>query len=105
MLFRIHRMNQAAREAFRSTVHTSGQATAKPRDYQLAGEVFALNAYAAWRDLRASHHPLETGDILEDEQGQLHIAKYVGFEAAQWWTPEPNRSLSSSQDLKTEPEA
>lgn len=90
MLFRIHRMNQPAREAFRTAVHASGQAVAKPKDYEVAGEVAAQNAYAAWSQLRASACPLETGDILEDEQGQLRIAKYVGFEPVEWWMPEPN---------------
>jgi hypothetical protein len=89
MLFRIHRMNRAAREAFRSAVHAAGQAIAKPKDYEPGGEIQAPNAYAAWAELRASACPLETGDILEDEQGQLHIAKYIGFEAAQWFVPEP----------------
>jgi hypothetical protein len=89
MLFRIHRMNQAARETFRSAVHASGQAIAKPKDYEPGGEIYASNAYAAWSELRASTRPLETGDILEDEHGQLRIAKYVGFEAAQWFVPEP----------------
>lgn len=88
MWFRIHRMNPNAREAFRFAVHSSGQAIVKPKDYELAGEISARNAYAAWSELRASARPLETGDILEDEQGQLRIAKYVGFEAAEWWAPE-----------------
>ncbi len=96
MLFRIHRMNPSAREAFRSAVHSSGQAIAKPKDYELAGDISAPTAYAAWSELRASACPLETGDILEDEQGQLRIAKYVGFEAAAWWAPEPNRTSSEA---------
>jgi hypothetical protein len=29
------------------------------------------------------------GDILETEDGQLRICKYVGFEPAQWVLPEP----------------
>jgi len=29
------------------------------------------------------------GDLLETEDGQLRICKYVGFEPAQWVVPEP----------------
>ncbi len=29
------------------------------------------------------------GDLLETEDGQLRICKYVGFEPAQWVLPEP----------------
>jgi hypothetical protein len=103
MLFRIHRMNESAREAFRSAVHASGQAIAKPKDYEVAGEISARNAYAAWSELRTSAHPLETGDILEDEQGQLRIAKYVGFEPAEWWTPEPQQRIESATPAEPRP--
>ena len=33
--------------------------------------------------------PLVIGDLLETEDGQLRICKYVGFEPAQWVVPEP----------------
>jgi hypothetical protein len=89
MLFRIHRMKETAREAFRWATHTSGLAIAKAKDYEPAGEVEAASAYDAWTQLRRGNSPLKTGDILEDESGSLLIAKYVGFERAQWWTPEP----------------
>src|SRR5690349_24822145 len=89
MLFRIHRMKEAAREHFRWSAHTSGSAIAKPKDYEPAGETEAASVYAAWTTLPASDRPLQTGDMLEDERGSLHIAKYTGFEAAQWWVPEP----------------
>lgn len=89
MLFRIHRMQNTAREAFRWAAHTSGLAVAKPKDYDVTGTVEAASAYDAWSQLRGSDSPLTTGDILEDESGDLLIAKYVGFERAQWWTPEP----------------
>lgn len=89
MLFRIHRMKEAAREHFRWSAHTSGSAIAKPKDYEPAGQTEAASVYAAWTTLRTSDRPLETGDMLEDESGALYIAKYIGFEAAQWWVPEP----------------
>jgi hypothetical protein len=39
--------------------------------------------------LRESGEPLAVGDLLEAEDGQLRICKYVGFEPAQWVVPEP----------------
>jgi hypothetical protein len=89
MLFRIYRMKEPAREGFRSAAHTSGLAIAKPKDYEPAGDVEAASAYDAWKQLRGGDPELQTGDILEDESGSLLIAKYIGFERAQWWVPEP----------------
>ena len=89
MIFRIHRMKDAPRESFRWAAHTGGVAIAKPKDYERAGEIDSPSPYAAWTSLRESDHPLETGDILEDDSGTLLIAKYIGFEKAQWWVPEP----------------
>jgi hypothetical protein len=89
MLFRIHRMKDQARENFRASAHTSGTAIVKAKDYEPAGEIESSSPYAAWVALRTTAQPLETGDILEDESGALRIAKYVGFEAAQWWVAEP----------------
>jgi hypothetical protein len=89
MLFRIHRMKEPAREGFRSAAHTSGLAIVRPKDYELAGDVEAASAYDAWNQLRGGSPPLQTGDLLEDESGSLLIAKYIGFERAQWWVPEP----------------
>ena len=89
MVFRIHRMKDAPRESFRWAAHTGGIATAKPKDYEADSEVEAGSPYAAWQVLRKGDRPLETGDILEDESGALLIAKYIGFEKAQWWVPEP----------------
>jgi hypothetical protein len=50
--------------------------------------VEALHEYDAWRILREEGAPLEVGDVLETEDGQLRICKYVGFEPAQWVIPE-----------------
>lgn len=88
MLFRIHRMKEAARESFRWAAHTGGLAIVKPKDYEVAGDVESANAYGAWSALRQSATPFETGDMLEDEAGQLWVAKYIGFEKAQWWVAE-----------------
>lgn len=96
MVFRIHRMKEQARESFRSAAHTSGCAVVKLKDYEPAGEIEGLNTYAVWMALRQTDRPLETGDILEDEAGMLRIAKYIGFETAQWWTPEPRPVVTTA---------
>jgi photosystem II stability/assembly factor-like uncharacterized protein len=54
-----------------------------------AGEVEALHEYDAWTQLRDSPQGIEVGDLLETDNGELRICKYVGFEPAQWILPEP----------------
>jgi hypothetical protein len=106
MLFRIHRIEKHARESFRSAAHTGGTASVKAKDYEQAAEVDASGVYAAWAKMRTVDHPLQTGDILEDPAGTLYLAKYIGFEKANWWIPETriaegdsaeNRSVNSGQ--------
>lgn len=106
MVFRIHRMKDAPRENFRWAAHTGGTAIAKPKDYELEGQVEAASPYAAWQALRQRDQPLKTGDILEDEAGALLIAKYIGFEKAQWWAPEPKPAASAQpgQSLEAVPQ-
>jgi hypothetical protein len=53
--------------------------------------VDALHEYDAWRILRERGDPLQVGDLLEGQDGQLRICKYVGFEPAQWVLPEPKQ--------------
>jgi len=88
-LFRIHALRDSLRQQFRAVPHVSGSAAVKPKDYELRGQIEALHEYDAWRLLRASEQPLVIGDLLETEDGQLRICKYVGFEPAQWVVPEP----------------
>ena len=82
-------MKDSPRQQFRWAPHVSGPASAKPKDFDPAGEVEALNEYDAWRILRDAATPLAVGDLLESADGQLRICKYVGFEPAQWVLPEP----------------
>ena len=82
-------MKDSPRQQFRWAPHVSGPASAKPKDFEPAGEVEALNEYDAWRILRDAATPLSVGDLLESADGQLRICKYVGFEPAQWVHPEP----------------
>lgn len=87
-LYQIHRMKDLPRQQFRWAPHTSGVTVVKPRDYEPTATVEAATAYAAWIALRGSDMPLDIGDILEAE-GELRILKYVGFEEARWFVPEP----------------
>jgi hypothetical protein len=88
-VFRVFRMKDSPRQQFRWAPHVSGAASAKPKDFEPAGEVEALHEYDAWHILRDSGSPLLVGDLLETVSGQLTICKYVGFEPAEWLLPEP----------------
>ncbi|MBZ5595505.1 MAG: hypothetical protein LAP39_24945 [Acidobacteriia bacterium] len=85
--YRIYRMKDNPREHFRSAPHVSGAANVKRRDYEEGGQIEAASDYAAWENLRASEKPLEVGDLLETDGGELRICKYIGFEAAVWVLP------------------
>jgi hypothetical protein len=87
--YRIYHMKDSPRQQFRWAPHVSGRALLKPRDYEPSGQVEAENEYDAWRRLRESGDPLAVGDLLESEDGQLRICKYVGFDPAEWVLPEP----------------
>jgi hypothetical protein len=85
--YRIYRMKEAARQHFRWAPHVSGAANVKRKEYEESGQIQAQNGYAVWEQLRASEAPLEVGDLLETDQGELRICKYIGFEAAAWVLP------------------
>jgi hypothetical protein len=92
--YRIHKLKNAQRENFRWTAHTSGLAIVKPKDYDATGEIEAATPYAAWKALQTEGRPLSPGDLLETAKedgspGELLIAKYIGFEPAAWYVPEP----------------
>jgi len=82
-------MKDSPRQQFRWAPHVAGCAAAKPRDYEQRGQVEARNEYDAWGLLKESGEPLAVGDLLEAEDGQLRVCKYVGLEPAQWALPEP----------------
>jgi hypothetical protein len=91
-LFRIHRMKEGPRQQFRWAPHTIGATQVKPRDFEQPAEIEAGGFYDAWAQLKESATPLEIGDILESDKGDLRICKYVGIEEAQWVVPEPVRT-------------
>ncbi len=87
--YQIHRLREAARQQFRWAPHTSGVTVVKPKDYEKAGIFEAPSPYAAWLALRESENALQVGDLLELEGGEIRIFKYIGFEEARWYVPEP----------------
>lgn len=48
----------------------------------------AASPYAVWIRQKDAEDPLQVGDILQSDSGELRIYKYVGFEEAQWHVPE-----------------
>jgi hypothetical protein len=87
--YRTHRLKESARQQFRFAPHVSGAAVIKQRDYEEGPEIEAPSPYSAFFASRHTGEPLQVGDVLESESGDLRICKYVGFEAAQWFVPEP----------------
>src|SRR5919108_3066135 len=95
-LYRVYHMKDSLRQQFRWAPHVSGSAPVKRKDYEQGNQIEALNEYHAWRLLRESHQPLGVGDLLEADDGQLRICKYVGFEPAQWVLPEPKPPVETA---------
>jgi len=87
--YRIYRLKDNPSQQFRWAPHVSGASQVKRRDYEEGGEITADNEYAAWQAQREAGDPLRVGDVLEAVDGQLRVCKYVGFEPAQWFVPEP----------------
>jgi hypothetical protein len=92
--YRVHRIKQAPFESFRWAAHTGGLAVIKPKDYDFAEEVEAETPYAVWKSLSSEGNTLRPGDVLEfslndGTSTSLLITKYIGFEPAQWFIPEP----------------
>lgn len=89
-LYRIHRLKESLRPHFRQSPHTSGPSTVKMKDYELAGVAEQSNPYALWQHQKELGGPLQVGDVLEEgEGGPLLLYKFIGFEPAVWFVPEP----------------
>ncbi|HXA68425.1 MAG TPA: hypothetical protein VNV82_24900 [Bryobacteraceae bacterium] len=87
--YQIHLLKDSQRQQFRWAPHTSGVTIAKPRDYEKGRVVEAASPYAVWLASRGTEEELHVGDLLELESGELRILKYIGFEEARWYVPEP----------------
>jgi hypothetical protein len=92
-VYRIYRMKESVRQQFRWAPHTIGVTVVKPRDYEQIHTTEATGPYALWLQLKDSETPLQVGDILESDKGELRIYKYVGFEEAQWQVPDIKPSV------------
>ena len=86
--YQIHRLKEAPRQQFRWAPHTPGVTIVKLKDYELGSVMAADSPYALWLALRASQDALAVGDLVESA-GELRILKYIGFEVARWYVPEP----------------
>ena len=105
--YRIHRIKQAPFENFRWAAHTGGVAVIKPKDYDFGDEIEAETPYAAWKWLATNGNALRSGDVLEMQlndgtSSSLLITKYIGFEPAQWFVPEPKPEKSSDSSIVCE---
>ena len=106
--YRIHRIRETMKEQFRWAAHTGGTAVVKPKDYEVGIEADAETPYALWSDMRAEGTPLCPGDVLETLNedslpGELQIFKYIGFEPAKWWVPEPKAEQRDKLDGASTP--
>jgi hypothetical protein len=94
--YQIYRLKEIPRQQFRWTPHTPGVAVVKLKDYEAGPVIHAASPYALWLDLRGGTQAIAVGDVVEvvdspteQSNGQLRIFKYIGFEEAQWYAPEP----------------
>jgi len=92
--YQIHRLKETPRQQFRWAPHTPGVTVVKLKDYEPGAVISAASPYALWLDLRGTDQAIAVGDLIEivggaDQTGQLRIFKYIGFEEAQWYVPEP----------------
>jgi hypothetical protein len=94
--YQIYRLKEIPRQQFRWTPHTPGVAIVKLKDYEAGPVIQAASPYALWLDVRGSGQAIAVGDLIEvvgdvsEQRGQLRIFKYIGFEEAQWYVPEPS---------------
>jgi hypothetical protein len=86
--YRIFRLKESLRAPFRQLPHVSGVAKVKVKDYEESGNVEAATPYAAWFALKGTEQELAVGDVVAEENGDLRIIKFVGFEPAEWVVPE-----------------
>ena len=99
--YRVHRIKESPREQFRWAPHVGGLSIVKPKDYDCSKELEAPTPYAVWKLLGEQAEPLRPGDLLEQvtddaSAGELRIAKYIGFEPAQWYVPEPKTEVQAA---------
>jgi hypothetical protein len=94
--YQIHRLKEAQRQHFRWAPHTPGVTIVKLKDYEPGLVMEAASPYALWLALREGENAIAVGDVIEiagdpggPVGGELRIFKYIGFEEARWYVPEP----------------
>ncbi len=91
--YQIHRLKETQRQQFRWAPHTPGVTIVKLKDYEPGSVIEAASPYALWLALRESDNAIAVGDLIEVvgqvPAGELRILKYIGFEEARWYVPEP----------------
>ncbi len=95
-VYQIHRLKEAQRQQFRWAPHTPGVTIVKLKDYEPGPAIQAASPYALWLALRDSDNAIAVGDLIEvagdssqQAGAELRILKYIGFEEARWYVPEP----------------
>jgi hypothetical protein len=87
--YQIHRLKELPRQQFRWAPHTPGVTVVKLKDYEPGAMVEAPSPYALWLALRETEQAIAVGDLIEVPGAELRILKYIGFEEARWYVPEP----------------
>jgi hypothetical protein len=91
--YQIHRLKETQRQQFRWAPHTPGVTIVKLKDYELGSVEEAATPYALWLALRETENAIGVGDLIEIvgdvPGGEIRILKYIGFEEARWYVPEP----------------
>ena len=97
--YRIHHLKETPRQQFRWAPHTPGVTIVKFKDYEAGPVVEAATPYALWLALRSGQNAIAVGDLIEviteTGQGELRVLKYIGFEEARWYVPEPAPSATA----------
>jgi len=92
--YQIHRLKETQRQQFRWAPHTPGVTVVRLKDYEPGPLIEAASPYALWLGLRESDSAIAVGDLIEQDGGELRILKYIGFEEARWYVPEPAPSTT-----------
>jgi hypothetical protein len=87
--YQIHRLKESQRQQFRWAPHTPGVTVVKLKDYEASSTVEAASPYALWLALKETENAIAVGDLIEVPGVELRILKYIGFEEARWFVPEP----------------
>jgi hypothetical protein len=87
--YQIHRLKELPRQQFRWAPHTPGVTVVKLKDYEPGPSIEAASPYALWLALRETEQAIAVGDLIEVPGVELRILKYIGFEEARWYVPEP----------------